>query len=515
MNRPLDVLFIHPGGTRAVYQALRARHSARETPTWSLLLAQSCRAKGFGVAILDVDAEELTNEQAVTRIKEANPRLACFVVYGSEPNQGSARMAGTVPLCGLLKATHPEIVTCFCGSHTSALPREVLALPSVDLILQNEGIYSLHALLRTDLKNGLHEVWGIGWKDADGDGILNPIGRIVPQERMDEDLPGYAWDLLPYRHKPLDLYRSQNWHAGYREEERTPFVAIYSSLGCFAKCQFCMINIVNRVDNREGVTAADSNVMRYWSTEWVLREFDKLAALGVRTGKLSDEMFFFNRRHYEPMLKGLAERDYGKDLNLWAYARVDTVRPKQLELFRAGGIRSLPLGIESGNQTIRREVAKGQYDETDVRAVVKEIEDAGLNVQGNYIFGLPGDTHETMQETLDLSIELNTIAWNGYSSMPLPGSPLHEQAKRDGTKLPDSFSGYGFLSYDSQPIGTKYLTPADVLRFRDAAFHAYHDRPEYLDLIERKFGAAARANVAELCKVRLRRKLLGDPPPEA
>ena len=73
----------------------------------------------------------------------------------------------------------------------------------------------------------------------------------VPSYRMDIDLPGYAWDLLPYKSKPLDMYRAHFWHAGYNEDNRTPFAAIYTSLGCMFKCDFCMINILNRDDNDE------------------------------------------------------------------------------------------------------------------------------------------------------------------------------------------------------------------------------------------------------------------------
>ncbi len=115
-----------------------------------------------------------------------------------------------------------------------------------------------------------------------------------------------------------------------------------------------------------------------------------------------------------------------------------------------------------------------------------------------------------MQETLDLSIDLNTEMWNAYPAMALPGSPLYNTAKRNGWKLPDSFEGYGFLSYDCQPLPTKHLSGAEVLKFRDEAFYKYFDRPEYHNLIERKFGAQQSKNIVELTKVKLKRKLLGD-----
>lgn len=293
MSPRLDVLFVTPDSSVAAYQDLSRDFSAIEPPTWSLLLAQSCRAKGFRVAILDCTAERLTDAQSLQRIREADPRLVCFVLYGQNPNSGTTSMIGAVRLGGALKAAHPGYPICLVGSHVSALPKDVLALDCVDIVLLNEGVYALHDLLASDLKEDLPKIKGIGHK-AYGRPTLNAPQRVVPQERMDVDLPGYAWDLLPYKEKPLDLYRAHFWHAGYDLTKRTPFAAIYTSLGCRFKCDFCMINIVNRVDNGDAIASADSAGMRFWSPAFILGEFDKLAAMGVETIRLCDEMFFLD-----------------------------------------------------------------------------------------------------------------------------------------------------------------------------------------------------------------------------
>jgi len=81
--------------------------------------------------------------------------------------------------------------------------------------------------------------------------------------RMDLDMPGYACDLLPYKSRPLDLYQAYFWHAEFDHEKRTPFAAIYSSLGCIFECDFCVINIINRSNNERDISAADSRLMRF------------------------------------------------------------------------------------------------------------------------------------------------------------------------------------------------------------------------------------------------------------
>lgn len=503
--KQLDVLFINADSATQAYQDLAKDYSAIEPPTWSLLLAQSCRAKGFSVALMDCTAERLTHEQAVARIKDLNPRLVCFVVYGQNPNAGTTNMIGNFACCKLLKATHPEFVTCFVGSHTSALPMEVLSVPQIDLILLNEGVYALHNLLKTDLRTKLDLVKGIGHKSS-GVPVLNPPEMTVPQSRMDEDLPGYAWDLLPYREKPLDLYRAHFWHAEFNHNLRTPFAAIYTSLGCKFKCDFCMINIVNRVDNADGVVSANSPSMRFWSPAFILKEFEKLAELGVQSIRISDEMFFLNKNYYEPLIDGLIERDFG--LRMWAYSRVDTVRAQYLEKFKKAGINWLALGVEAANQNIRREVSKGSFEEVNIREVIGTVRASGINVIANYIFGFPDDTIETMQQTLDLAMELNTETANMYPCQALPGSPLYYTAKENGWKLPSDYSGYAFLSYDSEPLPTRHLSAADVLRFRDQAWRKYFTNPAYLALVEKTFGTEQRRNVEAMTQIKLRRKLL-------
>jgi len=507
MNRPLDVLFVSADSSATAYQALARDFAAVEPPTWSLLLAQSCRCKGFGAAILDATAEQLTHEQVVLRIGETPPRLACFVVYGQNPNSGTTNMIGNSECASLLRRTHPEIPICFVGSHTSALPMEVLSLPCVDMVLLNEGVYALLNLLATDLRTGLDKVKGIGHKEH-GFPALNSPERVVPQERMDIDLPGYAWDLLPFRHTPLDLYRAHFWHAEFSHNKRTPFAAIHTSLGCKFKCDFCMINIVNRVDNAEGTVSAHSPNMRFWSPGLILSELEKLAALGVETLRISDEMFFLNKNYFEPLVTGIVERGLG--FRMWAYSRVDTVRPQYLEAFLKAGINWLALGIEAGSQMVRQEVSKGSFKDVNIREIVKTTRASGMNVISNYIFGFPDDTRETMQQTLDLSLELCTEMANMYPCQALPGSPLYYEAKRNGWPLPDSYAGYGFLSRDSQPLPTKHMTAAEVLEFRDSAWQTYFTHPPFLDLVERKFGALERSNVVEMAKIPLRRKLLGN-----
>ena len=251
--------------------------------------------------------------------------------------------------------------------------------------------------------------------------------------------------------------------------------------------------------------------MRFWSPGFIIGEFEKLAQLGVETLRISDEMFFLNKRFFEPLLNLIIER--GLKLRMWSYSRIDTVQPHYLDLFRRAGIGWLALGVEAANQTIRHEVSKGSFKDVNIRQVARTIREHDLNVIANYIFGFPEDTRETMQQTLDLALELNSEMANMYPCQALPGSTLYYTARSNGWALPDSPAGYGFLSYESQPMPTRHCSAAQVLRFRDEAWQKYFSNPDYLNLVERKFGAEQRRNVQDMASIKLRRKLLGDAPP--
>jgi radical SAM superfamily enzyme YgiQ (UPF0313 family) len=131
---------------------------------------------------------------------------------------------------------------------------------------------------------------------------------------------------------------------------------------------------------------------------------------------------------------------------------------------------------------------------------------AGIRVIGNYIFGLPEDDLESMRKTLDLALELNCEFANFYCAMAYPGSALYERALAERWPLPASWSGYSQHSVDSLPLPTRHLPAAEVLRFRDEAFHTYFASPRYLALAEAKFGADTVREIREMASQRLERR---------
>ena len=512
MNYSIDCCLIVPSSLKKTYQNLSKKYSAIETPTWALLLAESLRTKKFSVKIIDVNAEDISHQEVFNRIKVYSPKLISFVVYGQNVNAGTTNMSGAVELANFIKKKS-DITISFIGSHVQALPKETLVKEkSIDFVFTNEAVYSLRNVLRLNKfeDDTLSGVKGIAFRQA-GKIIINPPEKVVPSELMDHDLPGYAWDLLPYKNRPLDLYRSPMWHAEYDTEKRSPYASLQTSLGCQFKCNFCMINLINRNDRSEVGIASNYNGMRFWSPEFIIKEFDKLIHMGVSTIRIVDEMFLLNPKYYIPLCKLLAQRNKDDSLRLWSYSRIDTIKkPEILDLVRSAGIKWLALGIESSNKKIRLEVSKGKFEDVDVKEVIKKIHAADINVMANYIFGLPGDTKETIEKTYKLSEELCTAGWNTYAAMALPGSQLYYDAKKHNIPLPENYEGYSFHSFETLPLPTKSLTPAEILKLRDEAYVNYHNHKPFLKLIKNKFGSDASKNIIKMTKIKLKRKIFGD-----
>jgi radical SAM superfamily enzyme YgiQ (UPF0313 family) len=489
MTNKADIVLINPGNRRQVFQNLGDDVAGIEPPFLVALMAAYLRAEGYSAVIIDANAENIAPDEVAARVREHAPLLAAVIVYGSQPSASTQNMTNAGLICRAVSAGSDAKVA-MGGLHPSALPERTLLEEVADFVMQGEGFQTLSGLLAA-LSSGTGAYAAIpGLWYREGAAI-----RSTPQAPLIADLdrlPPAAWDLLP-----MHLYRAHNWHCFDDLEHRTPYGAIYTSLGCPYNCVFCCINAPF---GKPGI--------RYRSPERVVEEIDLLVRqYGVRNLKIVDELFVLHEPHYMTIVEMLIERDY--NLNIWAYARVDTVKPENLERMKLAGINWLALGIESANPEVRDSASKRMRVQ-DVQKVVQAIQDAGIRVIGNYIFGLPDDSVATMQETLDMAMELNCEFANFYSAMAYPGSKLYDMALEQGWELPGQWHGYSQHSYEALPLPTKHVGAAEVLKFRDDAFHTYFANPAYLVMVEEKFGRHVRESIERISASRLKRKLLAN-----
>ena len=499
-KREIDLLIVNPGSRLDVFQSLGSSLSAVEPPVWAGLMATFVRLRGFSVSLLDANAEELTPREAAERIIEANPLLVVVVVYGHQPSASTQNMPYVRMVCSALKELQSDMNVLLVGGHVAALPERTLReIDAADFVCDGEGPYTIVdclSLLKTN-DTDYSKVRGLWYREGNIINVTKPAPLV---NNLDQEMPSSAWDMLP-----MDKYRAHNWHC-FGDLDRQPYAAIYTTLGCPYHCSFCCIQAPFK--SGEGAMGLKSRVNSYrlWKPESVIKQIDLLVNnFGVRNIKIADEIFVLNPRHVASICNLITKRGY--DLNIWCYARVDTIKEDMLEMLKKAGINWLALGIESASERVRDDAMKG-ITQDRICHVVEKVRGYGINVIGNYIFGLPEDDLDTMQKTLEMAIDLNCEFANFYCAMAYPGSELFRLAIENQWPLPEAWSAYSQHSVDTMPLPTRYLTAAEVLRFRDEAFQKYFHHPNYLSMITQKFGFDTARHIEEMASFKLTRKLL-------
>lgn len=488
----LDLLLINPCPGTKIYQGLSDKSlTALEPPVWAGLTAEFVNNHGFSVMIHDTNLFGVNEDEIKDIIKSEKPRLIAIPVYGHQPSASTQNMPSTSVICDIIKNHYPDIKILLYGGHVASLPILTLNTEKCDFVSSGEGLFTIIDLLGN--YGSLKSVRGLFYRD--GGAIVSTNAPPLLSD-LDKMMPMMHWDSLNVEH-----YRAHNWHC-FGGIDREPYAAVYTTLGCPYHCSFCMIQAPFK--SGELASGMTGNSYRRWSPEIVVDQLEYLQAkYSVSNIKIADEMFVLHPSHVKGICNLIIERKL--NLNIWAYARVDTVKDGMLPLLKRAGFNWLAFGIETVNDNVQGVIDK-RFKFDDMMKTLDEVKKHDINIGANYIFGLPHDTVESMQQTLDFAIELNSEYANFYSNMAYPGSRLHEEALRNKWRLPDNWSGYSQHSYDCTPLPTDKLSSDDIVMFRDDAFHSYFEGERYLSMIGDRFGNDTVDEIKDMCKYRLPRR---------
>ena len=494
----VDALLITPPSRLEVYQDLSDDYAAIEPPVWSSLIANYLIKKGYTAQILDAEAENFTHDQTAEKIVSINPQLAIFMIYGQQPSASTQCMPGGKKTCDKLNSlSSNSIKTIVVGTHASALPKKTLEEEPYNFVCQGEGPITIVKLIEhiKNNKTKLENIPGLWYWNKDAKVKSNTYSPMF--ENLDQDLPGQAWELLD-----MSKYKAHNWHTFGKLESRKHYASLQTSLGCPFKCTFCCIN-----------APFERNTIRFWSPKHIINQIKILVEdYNIYNIKIPDEMFVLNPKQVTGICDEIISRGYGEKLNFWAYARIDTLEDNEmLKKMAKSGIKWLGLGIESSSKHVRDGVVKGRFGNHDIEGIVKKVRDMGFYVGANYIFGLPDDNKDSIKETLDLSIRINSEWANFYSGMAYPGSQLYPMAKSKSWMLPDDKGGPGWIgysqhAYETLPLRTEHLKGSEILEFRDRAFNTYFNNSGYISMITKTFGKETAKHISEMAKHKLKRK---------
>jgi hopanoid biosynthesis associated radical SAM protein HpnJ len=376
------------GGAGSRYQARREIKSFW-FPTW---LAQPA-ALIEGSKLVDAPPHQQTLIDVLPMAK----RHDLAVLHTSTPS-----FASDVKVAAALKAENPNLKVGLIGAKVAVQAEESLRdAPVIDFVARNEFDFTIK-----DVADGMNwsAIKGLSWRNSQGVIVHNTERPVL------EDM-----DSLPF---VSPVYRRdlsyEKYFIGYLKH---PYVSIYTGRGCKSRCTFCLWP--QTVGGHRYRTRSVGNVIE--EIRYIQANFPGLKEIFFDDDTFTDDL---------PRAEAIAA-EMGKLGVTWSCNAKANVPRETLKKLKDGGLRLLLVGYESGNQQILHNIKKGMRIEV-AKKFSKDCRELGIAIHGTFILGLPGETKETIEETIRFAIETNPHTMQVSLAAPYPGTFLFDQAAREG-----------------------------------------------------------------------------------
>src|SRR5215469_6310453 len=435
----MKTLFLHPpsfdgydGGAGARYQMKREVRSFWY-PTW---LAQPA-ALVEGSKLIDAPPHRLHFEDIAPEIR--NRELV--VMHTSTPSFKS-----DVKTAEMIKAINPNVIIGFIGAKVAVEPeKSLISGRAVDFVARNEFDFTIKEVAEG---RPFGDIKGLSYRRPDGT-IVHNEDRIVLQDM----------DLLPW---VTPVYKRdlviENYFGGYLKH---PYISFYTGRGCKSRCTFCLWP--QTVGGHKYRVRSVENVVA--EVKWAKEAFPQVKEFFFDDDTLTD-----NGPRVEELARGL-----GKLGVTWSCNAKANVPRKTLEVLKDNGLRLLLVGYETGNQQILFNIKKGMRVEF-ARRFTKDCHDLGIVIHVTFILGLPGETRETIQETLQFAKQVNPRTLQVSLAAPYPGTFLYNQAKENGWFASD----VDLLTEDGTqiaPLNYPHLGHTEIFESVEDFYKKFYFRP--------------------------------------
>jgi hopanoid biosynthesis associated radical SAM protein HpnJ len=429
------------GGAGSRYQATREVWSFWY-PTWLAYPAGMIP----GARLLDAPPHNYSPEKTVDEAKHFD----FVVLHTSTP---SLRM--DVRTAEAIKAANRHCVIAFVGGHPTARPDETLKLSeAIDIAARKEFDHSM-----VEVANGADwaKIGGISYRK---NGLIqhNPDRPILTNEELDA-LP-FVTEVYD---KNLDYLRYNSPYCQY------PYVSMYTGRGCPARCTFCLWPQVTQ-----------GHKYRVRSPENV---YEEVAAMKAKFPRMK-ELFFDDDTFTADPMRARRIAQLLKPLGIcWSTNSRANVDYETLKIMKDGGLRLFVVGYESGNAEILKNIKKGVRIDR-ARRFTRDCREVGILIHGTFILGLPGETRETIAESIEFAREMDCETIQVSLASPYPGTELFEYVTKNGYLAIDPLldeSGY-------QKCTVQYpgLSSDEIYSSVERFYRSFYFRPRYIFKAVRK-----------------------------
>ena len=431
-------LFLNPpsfngfdGGAGSRYQCTREVRSFWY-PTW---LAQPA-ALVPGSRLIDAPARNLSLQDVLPLAKD----YELLILYTSTPS-----FPNDVKVAEAFKAANPGLMIGFCGAHVAINPdHSVLASAAIDFVARNEFDFTIKEVAEG---RPLSAIDGLTYKQH-GQPVHNKERAIL------HDMDQLPWVTKVYKDNlvPEDYFNGYMLH---------PYMSFYTGRGCKSRCTFCLWP--QTIGGHNYRTRSVANIAA--EVKWARENFPQVREFFFDDDTLTDNI---------PQVEALA-REIGKLGITWSCNAKANVPYETLKIMKDNGLRLLLVGYESGNQQILYNIKKGIR--TDIaRQFTRDCHKLGIVIHGTFIVGLPGESHETIEETIKYAQELNPQTIQVSLPAAYPGTFLYKQAVENGWLLRNE-SLVGQDGVQHSVLNYPHLSSEEIFTAVDNFYKRFYFRP--------------------------------------
>jgi anaerobic magnesium-protoporphyrin IX monomethyl ester cyclase len=447
-NKKMDVkkiLLINPS-LYEVYEDAKVKGAVPHYPPLNLLtVAGSLIREGYNVELLDFDLLGMKEQgkKVLEKLKEYNPDLVGVTCGSPTFNQ----VKGFVKV---VKEFNKNILVVAGGSHPSADPEGALKESEIDIVICGEGDYTILDILKAYDSNDFSAILGIGFKN--GNEVVITAKRDFIQNLDDLAMPAFELVNIHEYYVPPSFCRE------------SPAMTIETSRGCAWGCTYCTKAVFGRN-------------FRYKSPQRVVDEFKKMAEIGYKEIHVTDDMFTTSKERVKEICRLLTEQNVKITWACPNGIRADRTDEELIQLMYNAGCYRVSFGVESGNQQVLNNIDKQQTLEQTKNAF-KICNKVGMETHAYLILGLPGETEETMLQTIELAKEIKPTIAKFDILIPLPSTPLFHEWKDKYFKVKDWDD---FNYHNAKELYTHPNLSWEVLdKYYNKAFRSFYFRPSYL-----------------------------------